>query len=118
MLVVPRMRIGEPVPTWPADGSMIMPGVRWARSVWTLVTGATSSTAAASTVSTTLPMARRWVPPAVPVTTISSSASASSRSDTLISVARSAVTVAVTVCVPKPRLSKATSWLPAGTLRT
>ena len=100
MLVVPRMRIGDPVPTWPADGSTIMPAVRWARSVWTLVTGATSRMAAASTVSTTFPIARRWVPPAVPVTTISSSASASSRRAMSISVAWSAVMVTVRVSVP------------------
>ena len=75
-----------PVPTAPLPGMITTPGARALRRSCTLVTGACSTTSEASICETTLPMERRCCPPAVPVTTISSSSTAASESATRIPV--------------------------------
>ena len=76
IVLMPRITMLPPAPTLPTPTLVMMPGVDPESSVWTLSGFRVSSCFSAETVATTLPIARRCTPPAVPVTTISSSPSA------------------------------------------
>jgi len=68
-LLEPRIRTCEPEPTMPVPGVTTRPGALAFSRLCTLATCASSTVSAARTWVTELPIARRCVPPAVPVTT-------------------------------------------------
>ena len=77
-VLMPRMRMRDPLPTIPVPGKIATPGARPLIRSWTEATRDDATTSATCTFATEFPIARfSWVP-AVPVTTICSSSTARS----------------------------------------
>jgi hypothetical protein len=89
----PRTRMRAPVPTCPELPTTLTPAARPVSRSWTLRTGCVATTAAAATVLTALPTARRSAAPAVPVTTTWLSSSTRSARATCTSSPARALTV-------------------------